>query len=61
MNNLLIRAKEEYLRLLRLSPNTWDRHFGQAYMAFLRDFIAEVEGREAEEVQVEYEHLSLEA
>ena len=55
MIELLERARGEYLRLLRLSPNTFDRHFGQAYMAFLRDFIAEAEGRDEEEVQTAYE------
>lgn len=55
MTKLYEHAKTEYARVLRLSPNSIERHHAQAYMCFLRDFIAEHEGRDAETVQAEYE------
>ena len=48
-------AKAEYLRCCKVRLNSWERHYNQAYMAFLRDFIAIVEGRTAESIQTEYE------
>jgi len=52
---LIERARTEYERLLRLKYDTWERHHNQSYMAFLRDFIAETEGRSSESVQTGYE------
>lgn len=52
---MIERARTEYARVLRLLPNSYERHHNQAYMCFLRDFIAEHEGRDAETVQTEYE------
>jgi len=52
---MIQRAREEYARILRLPLGSIERHYNNAYLAFLRDFIAEHEGREAEDVQNEYE------
>jgi hypothetical protein len=55
MSNMLEHARDEYRRLLRLPLGGWERHYNQAYLAFLRDFIAEMEGRDPQAVQEEYE------
>lgn len=55
MPELYDHAKAEYLRLLKLPLNSWERHYQQSYMAFLRDFIAVMENRDSEAVQNEYE------
>lgn len=55
MSEMYDRAKTEYARVLRLLPNSFERHLNQPYMCFLRDFIAAHEGRDAETVQTEYE------
>lgn len=55
MDDLLERAHEEYARLLSLPFTSVERHYHQSYMAFLRDFIAARERRDAEEVQSELE------
>lgn len=52
-------ARKEYERLVRLPFGSAERHYNNRYMAFLRDFIAEAEGRSAEDVQTEYEARGL--
>jgi hypothetical protein len=48
-------AKLEYLRCCRMPLGSWERHYNQSYLAFLRDFIAVMENRDQEAVQNEYE------
>lgn len=55
MDDLLERAHEEYARLVSTPFISIKRHYQQSYMAFLRDFIAAREARDAEEVQSEFE------
>jgi len=55
MSEMYERAKTEYARVLRVPPNSVERVYNRQYMCFLRDFIAEHEGRDAETVQIEYE------
>lgn len=55
LEDLFNHAKAEYLRCLKLPLNSWERHYQQSYMAFLRNFIAVMENRDQEEVQNEYE------
>jgi hypothetical protein len=54
-HDLYDHAQKEYLRCCKVRLGSWERHYNQSYMAFLRDFIAIVEGRTAESVQNEYE------
>lgn len=53
--DILPYARAEYFRLLRLPIGGLERHYNQRYMCFLRDLIAEQEGRPSEMVQLDYE------
>lgn len=55
MEELLAHAKSEYARTLLVPMASLERHYNGRYMAFLRDFIAECERRDPEEVQLRYE------
>jgi hypothetical protein len=58
---MIERAREEYLRALRVPLGSLERHHNRLYMCFLRDFIADHEGRDAETVQDEYEAAAAES
>lgn len=54
-------AKDAYATMLRIPHGTELRIEAQAALSRLRDFIAVMEGRSAQEVQEEYESRALEA
>lgn len=49
------RAKRQYRELLRLPLGSMERRCAHSHMIFLRDIIADSEGRPPKEVQDEYE------
>ena len=55
MDELLAHARTEYARMLALPFDVPERAFGQRYMTFLRDFIAQASGVDGEAVQTSYE------
>ena len=48
-------ARREYERCMKVPNVSEERHYIRHYMAFLRDFIAVMEGSDSEVVQTEFE------